>query len=106
MNPNLAVEAPSQRRATAETDAFGNAVDPIVRYARGSILAGTDEEVRRMLRARHIVGALVRSKGKESVYDLSGMNRGSGITAEDIPTPYQPRARSSHASKARPSRSR
>jgi L-seryl-tRNA(Ser) seleniumtransferase len=84
MNPNLAVEASSQRRAMPDTDSFGNAIDPIVRYARGSILASTDEEVRRMLRARHIVGALVRSKGKESVYDLSGMNRGSGITVEDV----------------------
>jgi L-seryl-tRNA(Ser) seleniumtransferase len=85
MNPNLAVEAPAQRHAISATDSFGNAIDPIVRYARGKILASTDEEVQRMLRARHIVGALVRNKGKESVYDLSGMNRGSGITVEDVP---------------------
>jgi L-seryl-tRNA(Ser) seleniumtransferase len=85
MNPNVAAEAPSQRHAPAEADRFGNAIDPIVRYARGNILASTDEEVRRMLRARHIVGALVRSKGEQSVYDLSGMNRGSGITVEDVP---------------------
>jgi L-seryl-tRNA(Ser) seleniumtransferase len=38
-----------------------------------------------MLRARQIVGERVRSKGKDSVYDLSGMNRGSGITADDVP---------------------
>ncbi|HVO90386.1 MAG TPA: hypothetical protein VMV45_17755 [Casimicrobiaceae bacterium] len=84
MTPNLALqEAP--RTTTAETDRFGNSIDPIVRYARGSILAGTDEEVRRMLHARQMVGALVRSKGKEAVYDLSGMNRGSGITVDDVP---------------------
>ena len=85
MNPNLAVEAPAQRHAISATDSFGNAIDPIVRYARGKVLASTDEEVQRMLRARHIVGALVRNKGTESVYDLSGMNRGSGITVEDVP---------------------
>ncbi len=67
------------------TDRFGNPVDPIVRYARGSILRSTDEEVARMLRARHIVGDRVRRLGKDSVYDLSGMNRGSGLTAEDTP---------------------
>jgi L-seryl-tRNA(Ser) seleniumtransferase len=67
------------------TDRFGNPVDPIVRYARGAILKGTDEEVQRMLRARHIVGARVRKLGKDSVYDLSGMNRGSGLTSEDTP---------------------
>ncbi len=70
---------------TPQTDRFGNPLDPIVRYARGTILKSTDEEVRRMLRARQIVGERVRSKGKDSVYDLSGMNRGSGITAADVP---------------------
>ena len=85
MNTKLAVEVRSQHHTTSEMDKYGNVIDPIVRYARGSILRGTDEEVRRMLRARHLVGALVRSKGTESIYDLSGMNRGSGITIEDVP---------------------
>jgi L-seryl-tRNA(Ser) seleniumtransferase len=70
---------------TPRTDRFGNPVDPIVRYARGSILKSTDEEVQRMLKARRIVGDRVRRLGKDSVYDLSGMNRGSGLTAEDTP---------------------
>lgn len=84
MTPTLA-EAATERRSPVETDRFGNAFDPIVRYARGAILASTDQEVVRMLRARHIVGALVRERGKDAVYDLSGMNRGSGLTAEDVP---------------------
>ena len=29
-------------------DRYGNAIDPIVRYARGSILRSTDEEVARL----------------------------------------------------------
>ena len=66
-------------------DRFGNHVDPIVRYARGTILKSTDEEVARMLHARHIVGERVKSKGKGSIYDLSGMNRGSGIKTDDVP---------------------
>jgi L-seryl-tRNA(Ser) seleniumtransferase len=70
---------------TVPTDRFGNPVDPIVRYARGTILKGTDEEVQRMLRARQLVGDRVRRLGKDSVYDLSGMNRGSGLTAKDTP---------------------
>jgi L-seryl-tRNA(Ser) seleniumtransferase len=69
----------------SSTDRFGNPLDPIVRYARGTILKSTDEEVARMLKARHIVGDRVRTKGKESVYDLSGMNRGSGLTNDDTP---------------------
>ena len=66
------------------TDRYGNPLDPIVRYARGSILKSTDEEVVRMLRARKIAGDRVRTKGKDSVYDLSGMNRGSGLTADEV----------------------
>jgi L-seryl-tRNA(Ser) seleniumtransferase len=86
MSQSLAIEIPAQQRAAvAETDPFGNPLDPIVRYARGSILASTDEEVRRMLRARCIVGDRVRRLSTESVYDLSGMNRGSGITVDDVP---------------------
>ena len=73
------------RSDTVPTDRFGNPVDPIVRYARGTILKGTDEEVQRMLRARQLVGERVRRLGKDGVYDLSGMNRGSGLTAEDTP---------------------
>ena len=38
-----------------------------------------------MLRARHMVGERVRSIGKESVFDLSGMNRGAGIGEEEVP---------------------
>src|SRR5689334_294402 len=69
----------------AQTDRFGNPFDPIVRYARGGILKGTDEEIARMLLARRLVGDRVRKGGKDSVFDLSGMNRGSGITAGDVP---------------------
>ncbi len=84
MNQDVVKEAPLQQ-APATTDRFGNPLDPIVRYARGGVLKGSDEEVQRMLHARHIVGELVRNNGKASVYDLSGMNRGSGITVEDVP---------------------
>src|SRR6185503_595544 len=69
--------------SAAPADRFGNPVDPIVRYARGTILRSTDEEVQRMLRARQMVGDRVRRLGRESVYDLSGMNRGGGVSAED-----------------------
>jgi L-seryl-tRNA(Ser) seleniumtransferase len=78
-------QALKSQKEPVQTDRFGNAFDPIVRYARGSILKSTDEEIARMLRARRIVGDRVRKGGKESVYDLSGMNRGSGITAADVP---------------------
>ena len=84
MKREQALKAPVEP-TSVETDRFGNRLDAIVRYARGRILKSSDEEVVRMLRARQIVGERVRAGGKESIYDLSGMNRGSGITAEDVP---------------------
>ncbi len=66
-------------------DRFGNPFDPIAGYARGTILKGTEEEVQRMLRARHMVGNRVRTQGVESIYDLSGMNRGAGLTEDEVP---------------------
>ena len=70
---------------TPNTDRFGNAFDPIVGYARGAILKTTDQEVQRMLKARHMVGHRVRTKGVDSIYDLSGMNRGAGLTDAEVP---------------------
>jgi len=84
MNQEQALKVRAEPTAV-ETDRFGNPLDPIVRYARGSILRSSDEEIVRMLRARQIVGERVRRSGKDSVYDLSGMNRGSGITVDDVP---------------------
>jgi L-seryl-tRNA(Ser) seleniumtransferase len=84
MKREQALKAPVEPMSV-ETDRFGNRLDPIVRYARGRILKSSDEEIVRMLRARQIVGERVRAGGKESIYDLSGMNRGSGITVEDVP---------------------
>lgn len=75
---------PDAANATA-ADTFGNRIDPIVGYARGTILQGTDEEVQRMIKARHMVGDRVRTKGIASIYDLSGMNRGAGLTEEEVP---------------------
>jgi L-seryl-tRNA(Ser) seleniumtransferase len=75
-----------QRHDRPECNAHRPSVtDRIVNYARGSILKSTDEEVARMLKARNMVGERVRAYGKESVYDLSGMNRGSGLTNDEVP---------------------
>jgi len=57
------------REASAEsqpTDRFGNPLDPIVRYARGRILRGSDDEVRRMQLARRMVGRETPSRSASS----------------------------------------
>jgi L-seryl-tRNA(Ser) seleniumtransferase len=67
----------------ATTDRFGNPLDPTVGYARGAILRGTDEEVAKTLRARRLVRERIETAGVDTVYDLTGMNRGAGLSAED-----------------------
>lgn len=68
---------------TPTADRFGNALDPEVGYARGGILRGTDEEVAKTLHARRLVRARIERDGVDSVYDLTGMNRGAGLSPDD-----------------------
>lgn len=84
MAATLQTPAPTTNRETTPADRFGNPFDPIVKYARGTVLRGSAEEIRRMLKARDIVGTIVRRDGANAVYDLSGMNRGGGLGAEDV----------------------
>jgi L-seryl-tRNA(Ser) seleniumtransferase len=67
-------------------DRLGNPIDPTVGYARGTILRGTDDEVAKTLRARQIVRARIEAHGRDAIHDLSGMNRGAGLSAEDLPS--------------------
>ena len=65
--PGKLTPAPDWRDAMSElgkatTDRFGHPLDPIVGYARGPILKGTDEEVSRMLKARRMVGETTLSE--------------------------------------------
>lgn len=69
----------------ADRDRFGNAIDPSVGYARGEILRGTSDEVAKTLRARRLVRDRIAAAGAGSVFDLSGMNRGAGLHADDLP---------------------
>ncbi len=65
-------------------DRFGNPIDATVGYARGQVLRGTDEEVAKTLQARALVRERVEAHGVDSVYDLTGMNRGAALSAEDV----------------------
>ena len=53
----------SKATKAAATDRFGNPIDPVVGYARGAILRGTDEEVEKLKWAERW--------GADTVMDLS-----------------------------------
>ena len=69
---------------TNPVDRFGNPIDLTVGYARGRILESTDEEVAKTLRARRLVGERIEAHGVDSIYALTGMNRGAALSAEDV----------------------
>lgn len=71
--------------ATTETrlDRFGNPIDPRVGFARGSILRGEADEVRRGRLGRRLIRARVQQLGEDSVYNLTGLTRAGLLTAED-----------------------
>lgn len=59
-------------------------IDRTVGYARGQVLRHTGDEVAKTLRARRVVRERVSALGPGSIYDLSGMNRGAGLSADDV----------------------
>lgn len=65
-------------------DRLGNEINPMVGYARGRVLRHTDDEVAKTLHARRLVRERVSALGLESIYDLSGMNRGAGLGVDDV----------------------
>src|SRR5262245_7438428 len=71
--------------STQRHDQWGNDIDPQVGYARGRILASTADEVAKTLHARALIRERVAAGGVGAVYDLSGMNRGNPIQADDLP---------------------
>ncbi|HEY2940808.1 MAG TPA: hypothetical protein VGN09_00105 [Vicinamibacteria bacterium] len=62
------------------TDRFGNPFAPALSYARGAILASTEDDFRKL---RH-AWALIRGHGVESVFIFTGLEHGLAMTAEEI----------------------
>ena len=62
------------------TDRFGNRFAPALSYARGAVLASTEDDYRKL---RH-AWALIRAHGAESVFVFTGLEHGLAMTAEEI----------------------
>lgn len=62
------------------TDRFGNRFAPALPYARGKILASTEDDYRKL---RH-AWAIIRQHGPEAIFIFSGLEHGLAMTAEEI----------------------
>lgn len=72
--------------ADVKTDGFGNVLDPVVSFARGSIIASSVDEVRRLRHGQAVAADRVRRLGPKSIGVFTGNQRDFPIEAEDIAT--------------------
>jgi L-seryl-tRNA(Ser) seleniumtransferase len=61
-------------------DRFGNPHAPSLSYARGRLLASTEDDFRKLRRA----WSLIRAHGPESVFVFTGLEHGLAMTAEEV----------------------
>jgi L-seryl-tRNA(Ser) seleniumtransferase len=63
-----------------DKDRFGNPHAPTLAYARGRILATTEDDFRKLRQA----WSIIRQHGPESIYVFTGLEHGLAMTAEEI----------------------
>lgn len=67
-------------------DRFGNPVDPVVGFARGTIIRSSVDEARRLQQGQAVAAARVRELGPDSVGIFTGNQRDFPVSADDLPT--------------------
>ena len=67
-----------------EKDRFGNEPAPGLPYARGRILASTEDDFRKLRQAWRVIEARVKRHGPDSIYNFSGLEHGLPLTAEEL----------------------
>lgn len=68
-----------------DTDRFGNRFAPGLPYARGRILADTEDDFSRLRRAWRIIERRIQKDGPESVFNFSGLERSLPLEAGELP---------------------
>src|ERR1700682_5629164 len=63
-----------------QTDRFGNAFAPTLSYARGKILASTEDDFRKLQHA----WAIIRERGPENIFIFTGLEHSLPMLQEDL----------------------
>ncbi|PSL15703.1 aminotransferase class I/II-fold pyridoxal phosphate-dependent enzyme [Shimia abyssi] len=66
-------------------DQFGNPIDPSVGYARGALLAGSADEVRRLAQGGRVAADFVAREGIDKIAVCTGNLRFYPVDASDLP---------------------
>ncbi|WP_417586453.1 aminotransferase class I/II-fold pyridoxal phosphate-dependent enzyme [Pararhodobacter oceanensis] len=70
----------------SQSDRFGNPLDPSVGFARGALLGGSADEVRRLSQAGRVAAEFVAREGGEKIAICTGNLRFYPVSAQDLPT--------------------
>jgi L-seryl-tRNA(Ser) seleniumtransferase len=68
-----------------ERDRFGNELAPGLPYARGRIVASTEDDFRKLQQAWRLIEARVTRHGPDSIHNFSGLEHGLPLTPEELP---------------------
>jgi L-seryl-tRNA(Ser) seleniumtransferase len=66
------------------TDRFGNVHAPGLPYARGQVIRSTEDDFRKLRRAWTVIGRRIRGRGRDAVYNLTGLERALPIDPEEL----------------------
>ena len=67
-----------------QADRFGNPLAPTLSYARGNILASTEDDFRRLQQAWRIIGRSIRERGGESISIFTGLEHSLPMEPDDL----------------------
>lgn len=70
----------------APADRFGNAIDPVVGFARGTIIRSSVDEARRLRQGQKVAAERVRELGPHSIGVFTGNQRDFPLRPEDLLT--------------------
>ncbi len=84
MNSHAAPDTPQDKAAAEPVDRYGNAIDPVVGYARGQIISSSVQEARRLRQGQRIATQRVLAQGPESISIFTGNQRDFPIQAADL----------------------
>jgi L-seryl-tRNA(Ser) seleniumtransferase len=65
-------------------DRFGNELAPGLPYARGRILASTEDDFRKLRQAWRLIESRVARHGPDAVYNFSGLEHGLPLTFDEL----------------------
>ncbi|MBP2511527.1 MULTISPECIES: selenocysteine synthase [Agrobacterium] len=71
---------------TARRDTFGNEIDPVVGFARGSIIKSSIEEAKRLRHGQTVAAKRVQALGPRSIGVFTGNQRDFPVRPEDLNT--------------------